>query len=59
MLTFALAFTVVKRGPGYAQPIPEGFGTELFFAVAWGLMGGLMVTLLAALERGQKERKCV
>ena len=33
VLTFTLAFTVVKRWPGNGQPIPEGFGTELFFAV--------------------------
>lgn len=61
VLTFTLAFTVIKRGPGSGQPIPEGFGTELFFAVAgaavaWGLIDGLMLALLAALERGEKHR---
>ncbi len=61
VLTFTLAFTVIKRGPGSGQPIPEDFGTELFFAVAgaavaWGLIDGLMLALLAALERGEKHR---
>jgi hypothetical protein len=61
VLTFTLAFTVIKRWPGYNQPIPEGFGTELFFAVlgaavAWALIDGLMLALLSVLERGEKHR---
>jgi hypothetical protein len=61
VLTFTLAFTVIKRWPGYDQPIPEGFGTELFFAVlgaavAWALIDGLMLALLSVLERGEKHR---
>ncbi|HSN74886.1 MAG TPA: hypothetical protein VL334_07320 [Anaerolineae bacterium] len=47
VLTFTLAFTVIKRWPGYEEPIPEGFGTELFFAVlgatvAWALIDALL-----------------
>lgn len=61
VLTFTLAFTVIKRWPGYNQAIPEGFGTELFFAVlgaavAWALIDGLMLALLSVLERGEKHR---
>lgn len=61
VLTFTLAFTVIKRWPGYSQPIPDGFGTELFFAVlgaamAWALIDGLMLVLVAVLERGEKHR---
>jgi hypothetical protein len=61
VLTFTLAFTVVKRWPGYDQPIPEGFGTELFFAVlgaaiAWALIDGLVLALLALLDRSEKHR---
>jgi hypothetical protein len=61
VLTFTLAFTVVKRWPGYNQPIPEGFGSELFIAVlgaavAWALIDGLMLALLSVLERGEKHR---
>ncbi len=61
VLTFTLAFTVIKRWPGYNQPIPEGFGTELFFAVlgaavAWALIDGLMLALLSVLARGEKHR---
>lgn len=61
VLTFTLAFTVIKRWPGYDQPIPEGFGVELFFAVlgaavAWALIDGLMLALLSVLARGEKHR---
>lgn len=61
VLTFTLAFAVIKRSPGYDQPIPEGFGTELFFtvlsaAVAWALIDGLMLALLSMLARGEKHR---
>lgn len=61
VLTFTLAFTVIKRWPGYNQPIPEGFGAELFFAVlgaavAWALIDGLMLALLSMLARGEKHR---
>ena len=61
VLTFTLAFTVIKRWPGYEEPIPEGFGTELFFAVlgatvAWALIDGLMLALLSVLARGEKHR---
>jgi hypothetical protein len=61
VLTFTLAFTVIKRWPGNNQPIPEGFGTELFIAVlgaavAWALIDGLMLALLSVLERGEKHR---
>jgi hypothetical protein len=61
VLTFTLAFTVIKRWPGYNQPIPEGFGSELFFAVlgaavAWALIDGLMLALLSVLARGEKHR---
>lgn len=61
VLTFTLAFTVIKRWPGYNQPIPDGFGSELFVAVlgaavAWALIDGLMLALLSVLERGEKHR---
>ncbi len=61
VLTFTLAFSVAKRTANYAQPIPENFGSELFFSVlgvtvAWGLIEGLMLVLLAMLARGQKHR---
>jgi hypothetical protein len=61
VLTFTLAFTVIKRWPGNDQPIPDGFGTELFIAVlgaavAWALIDGLMLALLSVLERGEKHR---
>jgi len=61
VLTFTLTFTVIKRWPGYNQPIPEGFSTELFYAVlgasvAWALIDGLMLALLSLLERSEKHR---
>lgn len=61
VLTFTLAFSVIMHGPGYEQPVPENFGTELFFAVvgaavAWGLIDGIMFALLSMLERGEKHR---
>jgi hypothetical protein len=61
VLTFTLAFTVIKRWPDYDEPIPDSFGTELFFAVlgaivAWALIDGLMLVLLAMLARGEKHR---
>lgn len=61
VLTFTLTFTVIKRWPGYNQPIPESFGIELFYAVlgasvAWALIDGLMLALLSLLERSEKHR---
>lgn len=61
VLTFTLAFDVIMRLPGYDEPIPEDFGTELFTAVlgatvAWAVIDGIMLALLSMLERGQKHR---
>jgi hypothetical protein len=59
VLTFTMAFTIVKRWPD--QPIPEGFGAELFLAVlgatvAWALIDALVLVLLSLLARGEKHR---
>jgi hypothetical protein len=61
VLTFTIAFSILMHGPGYAEPVPEDFGSELFFAVlgatvAWGLIDGIMFALLSMLERGEKHR---
>lgn len=61
VLSFTLAFSVIKRWQGYNQPIPEDFSTELFYAVlgaavAWALIDGLMLALLSMLERSEKHR---
>lgn len=61
VLSFTLAFSVIKRWPGYNQPIPEDFSIELFYAVlgaavAWALIDGLMLALLSMLERSEKHR---
>lgn len=61
VLTLTLSFTVIKRGADYHEPIPEGFGIELFLTVlgatiAWGLIDGLMLALLSMLERGEQHR---
>lgn len=61
VLTFTLSVAIAKRWPDTEQPIPEGFGTELFLAVlgaavAWGLIDGLMLALLSVLSRGEKHR---
>lgn len=61
VLTFTLAFSAIEGVPGYNQPIPDGFGTELFFAVlgaavAWALIDGLMLALLSMFGRSEKHR---
>lgn len=61
LLTFTLAFRIVRLGDNPTQPLPESYVNELLLAaigctLAWGLIDGVMHVLLAVLQRGERHR---
>jgi hypothetical protein len=61
LLTFTLAYRIIRLGPNPYEPIPPDYMVGLFVAalgatVAWGLIDGVIYALLSVLERGEKHR---
>jgi hypothetical protein len=61
LLTFTLAYRIIRLGPDPYEPIPPDYMVGLFVAalgatVAWGMVDGVVYTLLSFLERGEKHR---
>lgn len=61
LLTFTMAFRIIKLGLNPLEPIPPDYTRDLALAafgaiVAWGLIDGVMYALLAVFERGEKHR---
>jgi hypothetical protein len=61
LLTFTLAYRLIRLGPNPYEPIPPDYLVGLFFAalgatVAWGLIDGVVYMLLAVFERGEKHK---
>lgn len=61
LLTFTLAFRIIKLGGDPTQPISAEYVNELLIAamgaiLAWGLIDGIMYALLAMFERGERHR---
>lgn len=61
LLTFTLAYRIIRLGPDPYEPIPPDYMVGLFVAalgaaVAWGMIDGVVYALLSFLERGEKHR---
>lgn len=61
LLTFTLAYRIIRLGPNPYEPIPPDYMVDLFVAalgatVAWGMIDGVIYALLSVLERGEKHR---
>jgi VIT1/CCC1 family predicted Fe2+/Mn2+ transporter len=61
LLTFTLAFRIIKLGADPNQPIPNTYVNELLIGaagatLAWGIIDGIMYALLAMFERGERHR---
>lgn len=61
VLTFTLAFRIIKLGADPNQPIPSTYINELLIGaagatLAWGIIDGIMYALLAMFERGERRR---
>jgi len=61
LLTFTLAFRIIKLGADPAQQIPDTYVNELLrgaagATLAWGIIDGIMYALMALFERGERHR---
>jgi len=61
LLTFTLAYRIIRLGPNPYEPVPPDYMVGLFVAalgatVAWGMIDGVIYTLLSFLERGATHR---
>jgi VIT1/CCC1 family predicted Fe2+/Mn2+ transporter len=61
LLTFTLAYRLIRLGPDPYAPIPPEYLVELFFAalgatVTWGFIDGVIYALLSVFGRGEKHR---
>ena len=61
LLTFTLAFRIIKLGGDLNQPIPSTYVNELLIGaagatLAWGIIDGIMYGLMAMFERGERHR---
>lgn len=61
LLTFTLAFRIIKLGADPTQPIPSTYVNELLIGaagatLAWGIIDGIMYALMAMFERGERHR---
>ncbi|MFO7632005.1 MAG: hypothetical protein R6W76_05655 [Caldilinea sp.] len=61
MLTFTLAFRIIKLGPDPTQTIYPSYMNDLLIAaagatLAWGIIDGIMYTLMTLFERGERHR---
>jgi VIT1/CCC1 family predicted Fe2+/Mn2+ transporter len=61
VLTFTLAYSILRLGDYPESVAWAGYGNQLFFAVlgatlAWGLIDGIMYALMSIFERGEKHR---
>jgi VIT1/CCC1 family predicted Fe2+/Mn2+ transporter len=61
LLTFTLAFRIIRLGDDPTQPIPSSYLNELLVGaagatLAWGIIDGIMYALLSMFERGEQER---
>lgn len=61
LLTFTLAFRIIKLGGDPNQPIPSTYINELLIGaagatVAWGIIDGIMYALMEMFARGERHR---
>jgi hypothetical protein len=61
LLTFTLAFRIIKLGADPHQQIPSSYVNELLIGaagatLAWGIIDGIMYALMAMFERGERHR---
>lgn len=61
LLTFTLAFRIIKLGADPNQPLPSTYINELLIGaagatLAWGIIDGIMYALMALFERGERHR---
>lgn len=61
LLTFTLAFGIVRIGANDGQPVGEEYANELLIAalgatVAWGVIDGVMHVLMEVFQRGERHR---
>jgi hypothetical protein len=61
LLTFTLAFRIIKLGNDPSQPIPSSYLNELLIGaagatLAWGIIDGIMYALLSMFGRGERHR---
>jgi len=61
LLSFTLAFRIIKLGPDPSQHIPSAYVNELLIGavgatIAWGIIDGIMYALIAVFERGERHR---
>lgn len=61
ILTFTLAFSIIKLGADPEQPLPSSYVIELLIGaagatLAWGLIDGIMYALLSMFSRGESHR---
>jgi hypothetical protein len=61
LLTFTLAYRIIRLGVNPYEPIPPDYMVGLFWAalgatVAWGMIDGVIYALLSVLERGEKHQ---
>lgn len=61
LLTFTLAFRIIKLGGDPNQPIPNSYVNELLLGaagatVAWGIIDGIMYALMELFARGERHR---
>lgn len=61
LLTFTLAYRVIRLGNDPYEPIPADYLLDMAFAalgaaLAWGLIDGVIYVLLSVLARGEKHR---
>ncbi len=61
LLTFTLAFRIIKLGANSEQPIPSTYIVELLIGaagatLAWGIIDGIMYALLSMFARGESHR---
>jgi len=61
LLTFTLAFRIIKLGADPHQQIPSNYVNELLLGaagatLAWGIIDGIMYALMSMFERGERHR---
>ena len=61
LLTFTLAFRIIKLGSDPTQSIPNTYVNELLIGaagatLAWGIIDGIMYALMSMFERGERHR---
>ncbi len=61
LLSFTLAFRIIKLGADPTQQIPSTYVNELLIGavgatLAWGIIDGIMYALIAVFERGERRR---